>query len=161
MADDRFTLTQRGYDQLQAELTALEAEQVRWRDQLQQIYSDVDRTNDEEGADFEVRTRKEAVDERIGHLKYVLERAQIAAEDPHPQQIDPGERVTVWDLGARKEYVFDLVDGEETEYDEQSISTDSPVGKALLGRRIGDTVELDVPDGWVRYCIQAVERIDA
>ncbi len=84
----------------------------------------------------------------------------VTADDPHPKQIDPGERVTVWDLGAREEQVFDLVDGEEAEYDEQSVSTDSPVGKALLGRSIGDTVELDVPDGWVRYCVLSVERIE-
>lgn len=161
MADDaHFILTKQGYERLKSELASLEGEQNELRGEMEEIYTAVDRTNDEEAADFEVRTHKEAVDQRIGHLKYVLERAEITYEDPHPTQIDPGERVTVWDLEAREERTFNLVDGEEAEYEDDSVTTDSPVGKALLGRTTGDTVGVDVPDGWVRYCILNVERIE-
>lgn len=158
-AEDQFTLTREGYDRLQAELEALEVEQQERRGQMEDIYRDVDRTNDEEAADFEVRTMKEFVDERIGHLRYVLERAEVIEDDPNPHRIDPGERVTVWDLEARQEQVFNLVEGEEAAFIENAVALDSPVGKALLGRSVGDTVEVDVPDGWVRYTVRKIERI--
>ncbi len=159
-AEDHFTLTRRGYERLQAELVQFKSEQAHWRDEMQQLYTDVDRNNDEEAADFDLRTRKEFADQRIGHLTYVLERAEVTDDDPNPKQIDPGERVTVWDLEAREERTFELVNGEETKYAEGAVSTDSPVGKALIGRSIGDTIQVDIPDGWVRYCIRAVERIE-
>ena len=161
MVDEKFILTRRGYERLRAELAELEGEQAELRDQLESIYRDVDRTNDEEAADFDVRSTKEFVDERIGHLKFVLERAEIRHDDPNPKGVDPGERVTVWNLQAREEQTFNLVDGEEAQYTDNAVSTDSPVGKALLGHAVGDTVEVSVPDGWVRYCIRSIEPIDS
>lgn len=160
MPENEFILTRQGYERLKVELAQLEQEQAERRDQMEDIYRDVARTNDEEAADFEVRTMKEYVDERVGHLQYVLERAKVRYDDPNPKRIDSGERVTVWDLEAREERAFNLVSGEEAQGIEDAASTDSPVGKALLGRSIGDTVEVDVPDGWVRYTIRGIEPIE-
>src|SRR5215217_7798818 len=113
MENERFTLTRQGYDRLKSELDQLLAEQQEREEQMEDLYRDPDRNNDEEAAEFEVRTMKEYVDERIGHLQYVLERADVMQEDPDPQRINAGDRVIVWDLQARQEYTFNLVSGEE------------------------------------------------
>lgn len=161
MAEEKFTLTQQGYERLKAELDALLAEQQERQEQLADIYRDPARTNDEEAADFDVRTMKEYVDERVGHLQYVLERAEVISEDPDPQHINAGDTIVVWDLQARQEQRFHLVSGEEVELTEDAVSVESPVGKALLGRKKGESVEVEVPDGWVRYAIRSVEGLNS
>jgi transcription elongation factor GreA len=160
MEDEQFVLTRQGYERLQAELTEREAEQEERRENLEE-YEDIDRQNgEEEAADFELRTSKEAADERVGHLKFVLERAQVIDEDPDPQRINEGDRVIAWDLQARQEQTFNLVNGEEIGTLENGVATDSPVGKALLGHRVGDVIEVAVPDGWSRYMVRRLERFE-
>jgi transcription elongation factor GreA len=159
MTTDTFALTLTGYERLKAELDALLAEQRELVDEMEDLYRDVDRNNDEEAADFDVRTRKEYVDQRVGHLQYVLERASVMDEDPDPQRINAGDRIIVWDVEAREELTFNLVTGEESAVIGDAVTLDSPVGKALLGHMTGDTVEVSVPDGWVRYAIRRVERV--
>jgi len=159
MEDERFVLTRQGYERLQAELREREAEQEADREQLEE-YEDIDRQNaDEEAADFEMRTSKEFADERVGHLKFVLERAQVLDDDPDPQRINEGDRVIAWDLQAREQRTFNLVNGEEIGTLDDGVATDSPVGKALLGHRVGDVIEVEVPDGWSRYAIRRLERV--
>jgi transcription elongation factor GreA len=160
MEDERFLLTRQGYERLKAELAEREAESRELRGQLEDIYHDVDRSNnDEEAADFDVRTRAEFAEERVGHLKFVLERANVIDEDPDPERINTGDRVIVWDLGAREEQTFNLVSGEEIGTLENAVSVDSPVGKALLGKTVGDSVEVAVPDGWSRLMVRRLERV--
>src|SRR3954464_5487518 len=114
MEDEQFILTRQGYERLKAELQEREAEQEERREQLEDIYRDVDhQNNDEEAADFDVRTMKEFADERAGHLKFVLERAQVMDDDPDPRRVNEGDRVIVWDLLAHEEQTFNLVSGEE------------------------------------------------
>lgn len=67
--------------------------------------------------------------------------------------------MTVWDFGERKTFKFDLIGGEEAINGRDGVTIDSPVGKALLGHRIGDVIDVEVPDGKVRYCIRKMEPI--
>ncbi len=162
MADERFILTKAGYEELKEELRRLEAEH---RDQLAAYQEmqpfDVDPSH-EEGAYVDVRDEKERTDERIGHLKLVLEHADVIGdEDPDVQRVDPGERVTVWDVMARTTRQFDLIGPEEAIAGRRGVTLDSPVGKALLGRRVGDVITVEVPDVKARYAIRKIDRIAA
>jgi transcription elongation factor GreA len=159
MSEERFPLTQTGYQRLQAELQEAQAQQEELTSQLEDIYRDPARTNDEEAADFEIRTRKEQADERVGHLQYVLARADVMAEDPDPKRINAGDRVIAWDMDTREEFTFNLVSPAEVGVIEDAVTTDSPVGKALLGRSVGEMIEVEVPDGKERYAIRRVERV--
>jgi transcription elongation factor GreA len=160
MSEERFPLTRMGYQRLQAELQDALAEQQELTEQLEEIYRDPDRNNDEEAADFEIRTRKNYADERVGHLQYVLARADVQDEDPDPARVNAGDRVIVWDVDSHVEYTFNLISSAEVGLVEDAVTTDSPVGKALLGRSVGDMIEVDVPDGKERYAIRRVERIE-
>ena len=159
MAEERFTLTRQGYERLKAELADYEAEQETRREEMEDSHDDVDHLDDDEGADFDAQTMKEFADERVGHLKFVLERADVHDEDPDPRHINVGDRVIAWDLAAHVNRAFNLVDGEEIGTLDDAVSTDSPVGSALIGHVVGDTISVAVPDGWARYAIRKVERI--
>lgn len=159
MDSERFSLTRDGYEALKRELELLEA---RYKDQLANYgdvnYSAFDPTP-AEASYVETKTEKEMTEERIGHLRFVLERAEVLEDDPDPQRVDPGDRVTVWDFATKQEQQFDLISGEEIINGRHGVSLDSPVGRALIGHHIGDVVEVDVPDGKTRYAIRKLERI--
>jgi transcription elongation factor GreA len=159
MQPERFTLTRDGYDALKRELEDLQ----RGYDEDQAEFADVNYSPDpskEEAAYVDTKTTKERTEERIGHLQYVLERAEIVDGDPDPKRVDPGDRVTVYDMEARKTQWFDLLGSEEIMHgNREGISIESPVGKALLGHRVGDVIEVEVPDGKARYTIRKIEHL--
>ncbi len=160
MVADRFTLTQAGYEALQRELQNLEAE----HGQDQKNFDDVNYSSDpshEEAAYDDTKQTKEINEDRIEHLKTVLANAEVIGEDPDPTRVDPGDRVTVWDFTERQTLQFDLIGGSEVIYGQEGVSIDSPVGKALLGHRVGDVIEVEVPDGKERYAIRQIEPIPA
>ncbi|NJR12870.1 hypothetical protein HC776_03195, partial [bacterium] len=68
--------------------------------------------NADMGVEFEWRSRKNWTDEKIAHLRYILDRAEIY-EDAHPKQIDVGERVTLWSFDERQEMQFDVISSAE------------------------------------------------
>ena len=169
MADERekFILTQEGYNNIKQELEALEAIE---RDERAQF---ADAVNDKAGGDdddsdvaveYDARIRKERTNEKIGHLRFILERAELY-KDPNPDQIDVGERVTLWDFQDESEVQFDVVSSAEVTTRGSSnspikdASDDAPIGKALLGKRVGDIVEVETPDGIVRYAVEKIEPI--
>jgi transcription elongation factor GreA len=159
MAEERFILTRSGYEALKREL----AEQEDLYQQHLAEFADVNYSaNDpmaEDAAYFDRRVTKEYTQERLNHLRLVLEHAEVIDEDPDPHTVDPGDRVTVWDFKARKTRQFDLLGSREVVFVRDGVSIDSPVGQALLGRRVGDVVEVTVPDGTSRYAVRKIERI--
>ena len=62
------------------------------------------------------------------------------------------------DLDAEKEEQYTLVSPEEANYNEGKISIQSPVGKALMGKKAGEKVTVDVPAGALNYKIVKIER---
>lgn len=168
MADEQFVLTREGRKRLEAELAELQQEQARLSELLGDVSDDpggnIDA--DEAGAFFDVKTDLERVNERLGHIRFVLERAVVHEEDPNPKRVDPGERVVVWDVAADRERVFDLLTGEELQLtyddveDRVGVSADSPVGQALVGAKVGDVVEVETPDGKARYAVWRIEQIE-
>src|ERR1051325_9473743 len=97
---EKFVLTQAGYDNIKRQLVELEADQKEKRDILSDSINDRAGGEDADtdvGAEFDARIRKERTDERLGHLRFILERAEIY-EDPDPEKINVGERVTLWDF---------------------------------------------------------------
>ena len=62
------------------------------------------------------------------------------------------------DLKTNKEYEYLLVSPEESKFEDNKISVTSPIGKALLGKVAGDTVEIKVPAGVLHYKILDINR---
>lgn len=159
MAEQRMVLTQDGYEKLKQELEELEARRQDEAERLADAVRDTD-PSVEMGAYYANRIMREQIDQRIVYIRRALEQAEILGDDPDPHRVDPGDRVTVLDIAAQQERQFDLLGSLEVVINEgEGVSIESPVGKALLGRRVGDVVEVDVPDGKARYAIRQIERI--
>jgi transcription elongation factor GreA len=154
-----FILTRAGYEDLQRELQTLEDQYKEALAEYADTKNSSGDSSQEEAAYDDAKNTKEDTEQRIGHLKLVLQSAEIVDEDPDLTTVDPGDRVTVYSFAERETLHFDLLGGEEIINGREGVAIDSPVGKALLGRRVGDVIETQVPDGKVRYAIRKIEPI--
>ena len=153
MAERRIQLTRRGYQKLQRELNILTSEE---NSKVAEARED---DQGEEAVFFDAMVSKERLDERVSHLQNVLARAEIIDADEDPNTITPGNRVTVYDAAEKEEFTLDLLDHEEITHGRRGVSLDSPVGKALLGQKVGARVKVEVPDGLVTYKVRKIEMI--
>jgi len=89
---------------------------------------------------------------RINHLRDELSRAYLVDLNSLPKDtVVFGARVKVKDLDIDEEEVFQLVGPGEANPDENKILTSSPIGQGLLGKRVGDIAEIQVPRGVIRF----------
>lgn len=158
MSEERFVLTRPGYEKLQNELHVLEQLQAREIEEAADAFDGTD--FGENAAFYDAVFDRDRLADRVNHLKMVLARAEIIEEDLDPQRVTPGDRVTVWDFEERAEVIFNILSSEEVAYGHKGISTESPVGRALLGHMIGDTVEVETPSGRVNYTIRKIEAME-
>ncbi|OQY89275.1 MAG: transcription elongation factor GreA [Anaerolineae bacterium UTCFX2] len=94
---------------------------------------------------------------RIQELEYLLKYAIIVeASATGYDQVEVGARVTVKEDGYEPE-TFSLVGAKETDPSQGKISNESPVGKALLGKKVGDVVSVETPVGALVYKIVKIE----
>ena len=157
MAERRIQLTRKGYHTLQRELNVLTSEEnSKVAEMLAEARED---DQGEEAVFFDAMISKERLDERVSHLQNVLARAEIIDADEDPDTITPGNRVTVYDTTEKEDFSLDLLDTEEITHGRRGVSLDSPVGKALLGKQVGDRVKVEVPDGLVTYKVREIEMI--
>ncbi len=112
--------------------------------------------NAEYDAAKEAQGRLEA---RIAQIEQTIANARIVDEN----KIDTSKayifsKVRVKNLQTGAEQVFTLVSPQEVNLDEGKISVNSPIGKGLLGRSVGDVVEIKVPAGKVKLQILEISR---
>ena len=153
-------LTPSGYESLEKELRRLENVELP---EIAEQLNDVRSETDSEGEDpqlFNILSQKNYVDERISNIKRILANAVILEEDPDPDTANAGDRVVVLDVAENEEVKFDLLDSAEVVHSRRGISTKSPVGRALLGKRVGDVISVKTPDGKVQYEILRFENIE-
>ena len=95
---------------------------------------------------------------RIDRLKDELARAIIVDPSQLPTgTVVFGVRVKIQDLDSGEEEEYELVGPGQEDYDNNRILTTSPRGRALLGKKIGDTAEVTVPRGVLRYKIVEIQ----
>ncbi|MGA1248708.1 MAG: transcription elongation factor GreA [Candidatus Nanopelagicales bacterium] len=83
---------------------------------------------------------------RIEHLKYLLENSMVGAPDSPDGEAHIGRIVTI-DFGDNDTETYFLASAEEKESKYEVLSYSSPLGEALIGKRIGDEVEYTLPNG--------------
>jgi len=157
MAERRISLTRQGYMKLQRELHLLmHVENDKVAEMLAEARED---DQGEEAVFFDAMVSKERLDERVSHLQNVLARAEIIDAQADLDSITAGTRVTVYDSAEKEEFTLDLLDTEEILHGRRGVSLDAPVGKALLGKKVGARVKVEVPDGLVTYRVRKIEMI--
>lgn len=95
------------------------------------------------------------VDGRVEELEALIKQAQLISDEGHGSAaVDLGSKVSVKIKG--KEELFTVVGEWEADPAEKKISHESPLGKALLGKKIGDEIEVDAPAGKMIYKIVSI-----
>lgn len=98
------------------------------------------------------------VEGRIMELKIILPGSHVVhPEDVSTEKVGFGARVRLRDLEFDEEFDWVIVGRLEANPDEDLISNESPIGQALMGRKVGDVVEIDVPAGKTRYEVLGIE----
>jgi transcription elongation factor GreA len=94
------------------------------------------------------KERQGYVNARLGQLQARLrDFAMIDMSKIPRDRVGLGSQVVVLDLTKDEELTYNLVTSEEADVTNGKISTSSPIGKGLLGKRVGDTVKIQIPDG--------------
>jgi transcription elongation factor GreA len=102
-----------------------------------------------ENAEYHAAKERQAwVNARLGHLQGRLREFSMVDLSKIPRdRVGLGSHVVVLDLSRDEEQSYDLVTSEEADAGRGRISTSSPIGRGLLGKRVGDTVKIQIPDG--------------
>jgi transcription elongation factor GreA len=94
------------------------------------------------------KERQGLVNARLGQLQARLREFSMIDLSKLPRdRVGLGSHVVVLDLNKDEELTYSLVTSEEADVAHGKISTSSPIGKGLLGKRVGDTVKIQIPDG--------------
>lgn len=100
----------------------------------------------------EAKNEQAQVEERIAKLEMMLRNAKIIDEkDLNTDVVNIGSNVKVRELETMEEDEYTIVGSAEADPLEGKISNESPVGSRLIGNRVGDVVEVEVPDGIIKY----------
>ncbi|MFR8927015.1 transcription elongation factor GreA [Peptoniphilus senegalensis] len=100
----------------------------------------------------EAKNEQAQVEERIAKLEMMVRNARIIDEkDLNTDVVNIGSSVKVRELDTMEEDEYTIVGSAEADPLEGKISNESPVGSKLLGNRVGDVIEVEVPDGIIKY----------
>ncbi len=113
-----------------------------------------------ENAEYDAaKEEQQHLELKISKLELTLSRAKIIeARDLPNDKIYILSRVTLKDLKTNEVFEYLLVSPEESNFEANKISVTSPIGKSLLGKVKGDTVDITVPVGTLKYKILDITR---
>ena len=151
-------LTQEGFDKLEEELELLKT--TRRKEVAERLKVAISFGDLSENAEYdEAKKEQAALEERILKLENMTRVAVIIDEDSVDLDIVTiGSIVKIFDYEFDEEVEYNIVGSAEADPYEFKISNESPVGKALLGRKKGEVVEVTVPDGIIKLKILDIKR---
>jgi len=150
------TLTAQGYAKLEKELANLKNQRSQVIEEIQKAAADKDfRENAPLAA---AREQKAHLEGRIKEIESILNQAKIMGEDQDTSRAKFGDTVVLRDLSSGKEFSYTLVDPREANPAKGKLSVASPLGKAILDKERGQTVEVAAPAG--TFCCR-IESITA
>ncbi len=155
---NRVYLTKEGYEKLRSELEKLEKEE---RPVVIEAIAHAREFGDlSENAEYAAaKERQMHLERRIAEIHEKLTRSEIIDESQIPKdKAYLGAMVTLKDESSGDEITYTLVSTDEADFNANKISTESPVGKAMLGKKVGEKVEATVPAGTLNYEILAINR---
>src|SRR5947199_4750028 len=153
MSIDRIPMSKEGYDKLKAQLDRMKnGEMARIAEQIAQARGFGDLS---ENAEYDAaREAQGMLQARINDLQDKLARGMIVDRSTMPtDRVVFGARVRILDLDLNEEEDFVLVGPGEEDYDQNKILLTSPIGQALVSKKVGDEVEVPIPKGKLKLKI--------
>lgn len=157
MAEKQF-LTKKGYEERVALLENLKV--VRRKEVAQKLKEAREQGDLSENAEYDAaKDEQRDIEARIEELEKILKNAEVVVEDDVDlDTINIGCTVDVYDKEFEEEIVFQLVGSTEANSLEGKISNESPVGKALIGKKVGDVVAVETQAGVIEYEVLKINR---
>ncbi len=151
MAKDEVILTREGLEKLQAELDDLKyvkRKELAARIKLAISYGDL-----KENSEYHSAKEDQAfMETRITQLEKMLNKAKVVdAGEIDLSKVQIGSTVVLNDIEFAEKLSYQIVGPAEADVADNKISYESPLGKELIGRRVGDVVRVDAPAGVVEY----------
>ncbi len=147
--------TREGYNRLQAELEDLKTQRVTIRQEIKEARELGDL---KENAGYHAaREQQGMLEARISNLEERLEDA-IIVDNPSFDEVMLGVPVEVKNLDNGKTRFYTIVASEELEFTEGAASEESPIGQALLEKKVGDIAEVEGPNGIVKFEILRIGK---
>ncbi len=151
-------LTRAGFIKLQTQLESLKTTE---RQKIAKAIGEARAQGDiSENAEYDAAKEAQAHNEaKIAELEGKLSNVRIIEDEKiASDKVYIGAIVTLQDLDNDEELTYMLVSPEEASYEENKISVFSPIGKGLLSHKAGETLEIKVPAGTLRYKIKKIKR---
>ena len=158
MADKKNIMTYAGLKKLQDELQDLKVNQRR--EIAQKIKEAREQGDLSENAEYDAaKDEQRDIEARIEQIEQILKNAEVVDEDEVDLDVvNIGCLVHVLDIEYNEEEEYKLVGSSEASSLQNKISNESPFGKALIGAKVGDVVEVEAPAGVVEYKVLSIHR---
>ncbi len=155
MSEQPIYVTRDGLKKLEDELEYLRT--VKRAQVAQRLHDAMGEGDIDENAEYDdAKNEQSFVEGRILTLETMIKNAVLIQEGKHRDQVMLGSTVTIVEDGGEPE-TYHLVGSAEADPRRGRISNQSPLGRALLGKRVGDTVTVSAPAGMLSFQIIAIQ----
>ena len=158
MEEKKNLLTYGGLKKLEDELQDLKV--YRRKEVAQKMKEAREQGDLSENAEYDAaKDEQRDIEARIEEIEKILKNAEVVVEDEVDlEKIGVGCKVKVHDFEYEEDIEFKIVGSTEANSLEGKISNESPVGKALIGARAGETVSVEMPSGIIEYKVLEIQR---
>ena len=156
---DKIPITNIGFEKLEEELKILKSTE---RPSVIKAIAEAREHGDlSENAEYHAAKEKQSfIEGRIADLENKISRAEIIiTKKLKSNKVIFGATVTLGEVGKKKQIVYQIVGTEEADVESGKISISSPLARALLGKKVDDSVEVYSPGGSKEYEVENIEFI--
>ena len=151
-------LTQEGFDKLEEELNYLKTEkrtEIAERIKVARGFGDLSENSEYD----EAKNAQAENEQQIAELEAKIRNAKVIdSKEIDTKTVQIGNTVKLYDEEFEEEIEYTIVGSTEVNLAENKISNESPIGKALLGRKKGEVVDVDAPDGIIKFKILDIKK---
>ena len=159
MADKKHILTYAGLKQNEDELQNLKV--VKRKEVAQKIKEAREQGDLSENAEYDAaKDEQRDIELRIEELEKLLKNAEVVVEEEiDVNKINIGCKVKLLDVEYDEEMEFYIVGSTEANSLQNKISNEAPVGRALIGKSVGDVVDVETQAGIIQYKVLEIQRV--
>ena len=151
-------VSKEGYQKLENELEHLKTvkrKEVAMAIQKARSFGDLSENSEYD----EAKNEQAEIESRIAMLEVTLENATVLDDkDIKTDKVSVGNTVKIYNIATEQEEEYRIVGSTESDPIEGKISDDCPLGKTLLGPRVGDSINVETPGGIVKYTVISISK---
>ncbi|MBN2558417.1 MAG: transcription elongation factor GreA [Clostridia bacterium] len=158
MPDKKTILTYEGLKELEKELDYLKGK--KRKEIAEKIKKAISFGDISENSEYdEAKNEQAAIESKIAKLETSLRNAEVIDDETiKTDRVSIGCKVKIIDLDYNEEEIYQIVGSMEADPSRQRISDESPVGNALLGKKVGEKVEVAAPLGFMKFKILEISK---